>query len=70
MSKLLEGITIETFSEIVQPGQRFSIMLDEERTAQPKLAEIAAKMRATAAAQGMATEIFDDIIAGNECGQS
>jgi hypothetical protein len=75
MSKLLEGITIETFSEIVQqgqiqPGQRFSIMLDEERTAQPKLAEIAAKMRATAAAQGMTTEIFDDIIAGNECGQS
>ncbi len=40
-------------------------MLDDERTAQPKLAEIAAKMRAAAAARGMTTQIFDDIIARN-----
>ncbi len=71
MSTVLEGVTIETFSEAVQqgkiqPGQRFDIILEGDRPVKrPKLAEIAAKMRATAAAHGMTTEIFDSILARN-----
>jgi hypothetical protein len=70
MSKVLEGVTIETFAEIVRrghirPGQRFAILLDAEREPrQPALAEIADRMRATAASRGMTTEIFDALIAG------
>jgi len=75
MSKVLEGVTIETFSEAIErgeikPGQRFAIVLDNDdpeqegqRSRRPKLAEIAAKMRATAAARGMTTEIFDALLA-------
>jgi len=71
MSTVLEGVTIETFSEAVQqgkiqPGQRFDIILESDRPLKrPKLAEIAAKMRETAAARGMTTEIFDSILARN-----
>ncbi len=71
MSKVLEGVTIETFPEVVRqsrirPGQRFAIVLEGEPEPQrPSLAEIAAKMRATAAARGMTTEIFDAILAQN-----
>ena len=69
MGKVLEGLTIESFSEAVRrgqirPGQRFSVVLDEEaRSARPGLTEIASRMRAIAAARGMTTEIFDRIIA-------
>jgi hypothetical protein len=70
VSKVLEGVTIETFGQVVReanirPGQRFSIVLDGARPARPKLADIAAKMRATAEASGLTTEIFDTIIAQN-----
>jgi hypothetical protein len=69
MNKVLEGVTIESFTQAVRrgrikPGQRFSIVLDGERP-QPTLAEIAEKMRATAAARGMTTEIFDALLAQN-----
>ena len=70
-SKVLEGVTIETFRQVareakIRPGQRFSIVLDDDaRPARPKLADIAARMRAAAAARGMTTEIFDTIIAKN-----
>jgi hypothetical protein len=69
MSKILEGVTLETFPEIarksqIRPGQRFAIVLeDNAETQRPRLTEIAEKMRATAAARGMTTEIFDDILA-------
>jgi hypothetical protein len=69
MSKILEGVTLETFPEIVrqcriQPGQRFAIVLDaDQQPERPKLADIAARMRATAVARGMTTEIFDTILA-------
>ncbi|HLG88975.1 MAG TPA: hypothetical protein VKZ79_17435 [Alphaproteobacteria bacterium] len=70
MRKILEGVTIETLPEAIkqadiQPGQRFSIVVDDQQPARPKLADVAARMRATAAARGMATEIFDAILAQN-----
>ncbi|MGB8841869.1 MAG: hypothetical protein WCC64_12440 [Aliidongia sp.] len=40
----------------MKPSQRFTIVLDDEP--KPTLAEITAKMQATAVAQGMTTEIF------------
>lgn len=69
MSKVLEGVTIETFPEVarqsqIRPGQPFAIVLgDEGEPRRPSLAEIAATMRATAAARGMTTEVFDVILA-------
>jgi hypothetical protein len=69
MSNMLEGVTIETFPEVVrqsriQPGQRFAIVLEEgSKPHQPSLADIAAAMRATAAARGMTTDVFDTILA-------
>jgi hypothetical protein len=69
MSKVLEGVTIETFPEVartsqIRPGQRFAIVLEgKPEPRRPRLAEIAEKMRATAAARGMTTEVFDAIIA-------
>ncbi len=67
MTKILDNVTIETFSDAVrqgniQPGQRFAIILDAEPN-RPKLADIAQRMRKTAAAQGLTTEIFDAILA-------
>jgi hypothetical protein len=69
MSHIIEGVTIETFPDAVkhghiQPGQRFSILIEEKSlSGVPSLVEIAARMRATAEARGMTTEIFDRIIA-------
>jgi hypothetical protein len=69
MSKILKGVTIETFPEVarqsrIRPGQRFAIVLEGQVEPQrPRLAEIAEKMRATAVARGMTTEIFDAILA-------
>ncbi len=69
MGKVLEGVTIETFPEAIRqgqirPGQRFAILLDDEREPRrPTLSEIADQMRATAVAKGMTTEIFDAILA-------
>jgi len=69
MSKVLEGVTLETFPEVVkqcriQPGQRFAIVLEaDQQPERPKLTDIAAKMRATAVTRGMTTEIFDAILA-------
>jgi hypothetical protein len=69
MSKVLEGVTIETFPEVarqsqIRPGERFAIVLGgEPEPHRPSLAEIAATMRATAAARGMTTEVFDAILA-------
>ena len=65
--KVLEGVTIETLPDAIrqgniQPGQRFSIVLDAPPE-RPKLADIAAKMRKTAVARGLTTEIFDAILA-------
>jgi hypothetical protein len=68
MSKVIEDVTIETLSEAIrqgniQPGQRFSILLDAPAAKRTKLADIAANMRRTAAARGLTTEIFDEILA-------
>jgi hypothetical protein len=49
----------------VRPEQRVTIVLKEKRFERPRLAVVAARMRATAAAKGLATEVFDDIIAQN-----
>ena len=70
MSKILEGITLETFPEVVRqgeirPGQRFAIVLEGGATPRPSLTDIAARMRETAVARGMTTEVFDAIIAQN-----
>ena len=67
MSKVLEGVTIETLHEAIrqgniQPGQRFSIVIDGSGPVRPKLADIAARMRQTAVAKGLTTEIFDAIL--------
>ncbi len=68
MSKVLEGVTIETLPEAIEqggikPGQRFSIVLEDAPTSRPKLADIAARMRAAAAARGLTTEVFDALLA-------
>ncbi len=69
MGKILEGVTIETLPEAVREGpirlgQRFAILLDDKRgPRRPTLSEIADRMRATAQANGMTTEIFDAILA-------
>lgn len=69
MTKILEGVTLETLRDAIeqgqiQPGQRFSIVVEDgQPPPRPKLADIAACMRATAAARGLTTEIFDALIA-------
>ena len=70
MSKILEGVTIETLAEAIKradikPGQPFSIVVDDQPPSRPRLADIAARMRATAASRGLTTEIFDAILAQN-----
>ena len=55
MSKLLEGVTIETFPKVARQSRI--------RPEQPKLAEIATTMGVTAAERGMTTEVFDAILA-------
>lgn len=48
----------------IRPGQCFAIVLENKaEVRRPKLSEIAETMRATAAARGMTTEIFDAILA-------
>jgi hypothetical protein len=70
MSMIIEDVTIETFPDAIrrgqiQPGQRFSIVIGSASSEKrgTTLAEIAAGMRATAAARGLTTEIFDRLIA-------
>ena len=69
MSKVLENVTIETFPEAarkadIKPGQRFSIVLDDDgQPPRQSLADIARRMRATADARGLTTEVFDTILA-------
>jgi len=63
---VIETTAGEAASELarrgVRPEQRVTIMLDE-RWVRPRLAVIAARMRATAAAKGLTTEVFDSLIA-------
>lgn len=47
----------------VRPEQRVTIVLEDERQARPRLAIIAARMRASAAANGLTTDVFDALIA-------
>jgi len=71
MSKVFEGVTLETLPDAlrkggIKPGQRFSIVVDGLQTERPKLADIAGKMRAAAAARGLTTEIFDTLLTQSE----
>lgn len=71
MAKTLEGITLDTVTDAlrkegIRPGQRFRITVDASNAPQPKLADIAKRMRATAVSRGMTTEIFDRLIAQSE----
>ncbi|HEX4111081.1 MAG TPA: hypothetical protein VH020_00960 [Stellaceae bacterium] len=68
MAKTLEGMTLDTVSDAlrkegIRPGQRFSITVADSSETQTSFAEIAERMRATAMAQGLTTEIFDTLIA-------
>ncbi|HLY56203.1 MAG TPA: hypothetical protein VKS60_11645 [Stellaceae bacterium] len=71
MNKILKNVTIETFTEAarkanIQPGQRFSIVLeDSSRAPRQRLADIASKMRATVVARGLTTEVFDALLASD-----
>jgi hypothetical protein len=48
----------------IQPVQRFAfVFADGLEPHRPSLADIAATMRATAAARGVTTEVFDAILA-------
>jgi hypothetical protein len=50
----------------VSPDEHVTVTIDPDeqvRAEPPKLAEIAARMRATAAARGLTTEIFDALLA-------
>ncbi len=49
----------------VRPDERVTIVLEKDRRARPSLAVIAARMRATAVAKGLTTEVFDALIARN-----
>ncbi|HEY5207964.1 MAG TPA: hypothetical protein VIJ42_00815 [Stellaceae bacterium] len=71
MAKILEAVTLDTVSDAlrkegIRPGQRFSITVDESTSPRLKLTDIAQRMRATAVARGMTTEIFDTLIAQAE----
>jgi hypothetical protein len=71
MAKTLEGVTLDTVSDAlrkegIRPGQRFSITVDASSETQLSFAEIAERMRATAVARGLTTEIFDTLIAQPE----
>jgi len=71
MAKILEAMTLDTVSDAlrkagIRPGQRFSITVDESTPPRLKLRDIAQRMRATAVARGMTTEIFDTLIAQAE----
>ena len=47
----------------IHPTKRVKIMIDgEQGSARPGLSDIAARMRATAAARGLTTEIFDRLL--------
>lgn len=49
----------------VKPDERITVSFEATAaaSARPKLAEVAARMRSTAAARGLTTEIFDAILA-------
>jgi hypothetical protein len=49
----------------VKPDERIVVSFEATAaaSARPKLAEIAARMRQTAVARGLTTEVFDDILA-------
>jgi len=50
----------------VSPDERVTVTIGPDgqaRADRPKLADIAARMRATAAARGLTTEIFDALLA-------
>ena len=58
-------IAAEVARRGVGPMQRVTVTIDADQSAspiRPKLAEIVARMQATAAARGLTTEIFDDIV--------
>jgi hypothetical protein len=50
----------------VAPGERVTVRIGGDETAtapaRPKLAEIAARMRITAVAQGLTVDIFDELL--------
>jgi hypothetical protein len=48
----------------IKPDDRVTVTVEGQATAtRPGLAEIAARMRKTAAARGLTTEIFDSLLA-------
>jgi hypothetical protein len=66
-SEVIETTAGEAAAELarrgIDPTKRVTIMIDgEQGSAPPGLSVIAARMRATAAARGLTTEIFDRLL--------
>jgi len=65
MDTVIRDVTSETVNQAfasnpgIKPGEAFSIVVVDAAQPRPRLADIAAKMRATAAAKGLTQEIFD-----------
>lgn len=65
MDTVIRDVTLETVNQAIaskagiKPGEAFSIVVVDAAQPRPRLADIAAKMRATAASNGLTQEIFD-----------
>lgn len=68
MDTIIRDVTLETVNQAIQskagikPGENFSIVVVDSAQPRPRLTDIAARMRATAAAKGLTQEIFDRIM--------
>jgi hypothetical protein len=68
METIIRDVTLDTVNQAIQskagikPGENFSIVVVDSTQPRPRLADIAARMRATAAAKGLTQEIFDRIM--------
>ena len=68
MDMLIRDVTLETVNQAIassagiKPGEHFDVLVVDIAQSRPRLADIAARMRATAAARGLTEEIFDSIM--------
>ena len=68
MDTIIRGVTLETVKQAIQskagikPGESFSIVVVDAAEPRPHLADIAARIRSTAAAKGLTEEIFERVM--------